>query len=73
MVESMEIETTIIYRNREQDKFVDKVYLGNITGFDYDCQAKVNQRIAAANSSDVKGSNIRNAQNSSSISKNLRG
>ena len=36
MVERMEIETTIIYRNREQDKFVDKVYLGNIIGFDYE-------------------------------------
>lgn len=56
---------------REQDKILDKVSPGNITGSDYDCQARVNRRTVAASSSYVESPDISKAQNISSISKSL--
>lgn len=56
---------------KEQDKILDNVSPGNITGSDYDCQARVNRRTVAASSSYVESPDINKAQNLSSISKSL--
>lgn len=54
---------------REEDKVLDKVSPGNITGSNYDCEARVNRRTVAASSSYVENPDISNAENLSSISK----